>query len=105
MPLYWDEMLRNKVSPELKKRMQGLSVLQLQRAGSGFVSRTGEVDDGGPSFVSTQESVVTPVEERKGPLFCRRSHRAASATLRPRISCVVACAGKLPELFREGELL
>jgi hypothetical protein len=25
MPLYWDESLRNKVSPELKKRMQGLS--------------------------------------------------------------------------------
>jgi hypothetical protein len=25
MPLYWDESLRKKVSPELKKRMQGLS--------------------------------------------------------------------------------
>ena len=25
MPLYWDESLRKKVSPELRKRMQGLS--------------------------------------------------------------------------------
>jgi hypothetical protein len=25
MPLYWDASLRKKVSPELKKRMQGLS--------------------------------------------------------------------------------
>ena len=25
MPLYWDQSLRKKVSPELKKRMQGLS--------------------------------------------------------------------------------
>ena len=58
MPLYWDESLRKKISPELKKRMQRTLVFQFHRAGPRSVPGVGEAHFRRLGAVPAQESSV-----------------------------------------------